>query len=180
MTTALAALLPDLSFVADGGELVREIERYLATLPAPAPARFPVPQICALGQAPVAWDLGQSRPRPTLIDRARRRAPAPVPIDTATHLRLVSRYLTVHGWCQGRLFDEAGRACVLGAQLAVLATGYGTQATAMDARRHLMEQFTALDHTVRCVDQWNDTPGRTPAQVHRQLDIAHSHATHRR
>ncbi|MGW4897138.1 DUF6197 family protein [Kitasatospora sp. NPDC004240] len=177
MTITLASLLPDLAFVADGGELVREIERYLAALP--TPARIAVPAICALGQAPVAWDLGMTRPRPTLLDRARRRTPAPVPIDTATHLRLVSRYLTVHGWTQGRLFDETGRACILGAQLAVLAAGYGTQATAMNARCHLMEQFTAQDRTVRSVDQWNDAPTRTCAQVHRQLDIAHSRATRR-
>ncbi|MEU8511614.1 hypothetical protein AB0C76_08515 [Kitasatospora sp. NPDC048722] len=180
MTITLTGLsgLPDLAFVADGGELVREIERYLATLPAPA-ARITVPAICTLGQAPVTWDLGMTRPRPTLLDRARRRAPAPLPIDTATHLHLISRYLTVHGWTQGRLFDETGRACILGAQLAVLAAGYGTQATAMDARRRLMEQFTTHDRSVRSVDQWNDAPGRTATQVHRQLDIAATRATPR-
>ncbi|MFD9692329.1 hypothetical protein ACFWXO_41950 [Kitasatospora sp. NPDC059088] len=177
MNSALTALLPDLSLVADGGELVREIERYLATLP--VPARVPVPQICALGQAPVTWDLGMTRPRATLLDRARGRTPAPVPIDTATHLRLISRYLTVHGWCQGLLWDEAGRACILGAQLAVLAAGYGTPTTAMNARRYLMEQFAAQDPAVRSVDQWNDRPARTAAQIHRQLDIAHSRATRR-
>ncbi len=181
MATNLTQLLamPDLAFVADGGALVREIEHYLATLPAPA-RPIAVPLICALGQAPVTWDLGMPRPHATLLDRARRRAPEPVPIDTATHLRLLSRYLTVHGWCQGRLWDERGRRCLLGAQLAVLAAGYGTPATAMDARRHLMEQFTRHDRSVRSVDQWNDAPGRTAAEVHRQLDIAQSRATHRR
>ncbi|MFF2039005.1 hypothetical protein ACFVVX_01150 [Kitasatospora sp. NPDC058170] len=181
MTTTLTGLLamPDLAFVADGGELVREVERYLASLPAPARPPVPAPAFCALGQAPVAWDLGMTRPRTTLLDRARNRPPAPVAIDTATHLRLLSRYLTVHGWCQGQLWDQDGRRCLLGAQLAVLAAGYGTQATALDARRHLMEQFTALDRSVRSVDQWNDAPGRTPAQVHRQLDIAATRATHR-
>ncbi|MFI8083807.1 hypothetical protein ACIF6L_23750 [Kitasatospora sp. NPDC086009] len=180
MTTTLAGLLamPDLAFVADGGVLVREVEHYLATLPGPA-RPIAVPPICALGQAPITWDLGMPRPHATLLDRARRRPPAPVAIDTATHLRLLSRYLTVHGWCQGALWDERGRRCLLGAQFAVLTAGYGTQATVMDARRHLMEQFTALDRSVRSVDQWNDTPGRTPAQVHRQLDIAAARATHR-
>ncbi|MFJ4091215.1 hypothetical protein ACIPYS_06485 [Kitasatospora sp. NPDC089913] len=173
----IAELLPDLAFVADGGALVREIEHYLATLPAPA-RPITAPLICPLGQAPVAWDLGMPRPRTTLLDRARRRTPAPVPIDTATHLRLLSRYLTVHGWCQGALWDERGRRCLLGAQLAVLAAGYGTPATAMDARRHLMEQFTRQERSVRSVDQWNDAPGRTAAEVHRQLDIAQSRATH--
>ncbi|GGV39534.1 hypothetical protein GCM10010495_66120 [Kitasatospora herbaricolor] len=174
--TAALLALPDLAFVADGGELVREIERYLATQPKPQPTRYAVPTVCPHGQAPVTWDLGMTRPQPTAMDRLRRRPPAPTPIDTATHLRLLSRYLTVHGWCQGLLWDESGRRCLLGAQLAVLAAGYGTQATAMDARRHLMEQFTAQDPTVRTVDQWNDHPGRTAAQVHRALDIAAARA----
>ncbi|GAA5014464.1 DUF6197 family protein [Kitasatospora paranensis] len=172
----LAALLtmPDLAFIADGGALVREIEAYLATQP--HTTRVPVPETCAYGQAPVTWDLGLTRPQPTALDRLRRRPPAPTPIDTATHLRLLSRYLTVHGWCQGRLWDEQGRRCLLGAQLAVLAAGYGTEATAMRARRFLMEQFTAQDPTVRSVDRWNDAEGRTPAQVHRALDIAAARA----
>ena len=174
--TRIAALLalPDLAFVADGGELVREIERYLATQP--LPARWTVPAICLHGQAPVTWDLGMTRSGPTRMDRLRRRPPAPVPIDAATHLRLVSRYLTVHGWCQDLLWDDRGRRCLLGAQLAVLAAGYGTQNTAVHARHYLMEQFTAQDPAIRTVDQWNDAPGRTAAQVHRQLDIAAARA----
>lgn len=174
--TASLLGLPDLSFVADGGALVREIERYLATQP--TPARYPIPVICALGQAPVTWDLGMTRPLPTLIDRLRHRTPAPTPIDTATHLRLVSRYLTVHGWCQGLLWDQQGRRCLLGAQLAVLQAGYGTEATVMRARNYLMEQFTSQERGIRTVDQWNDAPGRTPAEVHRQLAIAAARAHH--
>ncbi|RAJ42813.1 hypothetical protein K353_02490 [Kitasatospora sp. SolWspMP-SS2h] len=162
--------LPDLAFVADGAELVREIERYLAAQP--HAARIPVPVVSTLGQAPIAWDLGMTRPQPTLTDRLMRRPAAPTPIDTATHLRLLSRYLTVHGWCQGALWDESGRRCILGAQLAVLEAGYGTGDTVMRARRHLMEHFVAQDPAIRSVDQWNDHPGRTAAQVHRALDIA--------
>jgi len=172
--TAALLTMPNLAFIADGSDLVREIERYLATQP-PA-TRHPAPQVCTHGQAPIAWDLGMTRPQPGLIDRLRNRPPAPLPIDTATHLRLVSRYLTVHGWCQGLLWDAHGRRCLLGAQLAVLQAGYGTEATAMRARRILMEQFTSQDPAVRSVDQWNDADGRTPAQVHRQLDIAAARA----
>ncbi|WP_051970650.1 DUF6197 family protein [Kitasatospora azatica] len=176
--TRTAALLglPDLSFVADGGQLVREIEKYLAAQP--SSPRYPVPVICALGQAPVQWDLGMTRPQPTALDRLRKRAPAPVPIDAATHLRLVSRYLTVHGWCQGLLWDPQGRRCILGAQLAVVQAGYGTEATAMRARACLMEQFRRLQPGARSVDEWNDADGRTAAEVHRQLDIAAARAHH--
>ncbi|MFE0460740.1 hypothetical protein ACFW1A_15975 [Kitasatospora sp. NPDC058965] len=177
-STRTAALLglPDLSFVADGGQLVREIEKYLAAQP--ASPRFPVPVICTAGQAPIRWDLGMARPEPTVLDRLRKRAPAPVPIDAATHLRLVSRYLTVHGWCQGLLWDPHGRRCILGAQLAVVQAGYGTEATAMRARTYLMEQFRRLQPGARSVDEWNDAAGRTAAEVHRQLDIAAARAHH--
>jgi hypothetical protein len=169
--------LPDLAPVADGGQLVREIEHYLAThTPTPLPTTAPPALICTYGQAPIAWDRGMTRPVPTLMDRLRHRTPAPVTIDTATHLLLVSRYLTAYGWCQNHMWDDQGRRCILGAQLAVLQAGYGTASTVQHARTLLMEQFTALDPHVRTVDQWNDAPGRTAAQVHRQLDIAASRA----
>jgi hypothetical protein len=168
--------LPDLEFIADGGELVSAIEHYLATQTTPPPA---VPAMCRYGQVIAAWDRGMTRPAPTLMDRWRHQTPAPTPIDTATHLRLVSRYLTAHGWCQNAMWDAQGRRCILGAQLAVLQAGYGTATTVQRARTLLMEQFTATDPTLRTVDQWNDTPGRTAAQVHRQLDIAASRAHQR-
>jgi hypothetical protein len=76
------------------------------------------------------------------------------------------------------MWDDQGRRCILGAQLAVLQAGYGTASTVQRARTLLMEQFTALDPEVRTVDDWNDAPGRTAAQVHRQLDIAASRAQH--
>ena len=177
MNPTATLALPDLTFVADGGQLVREIEHYLAThTPAPALTRAPAVLVCAHGQAPIAWDRGMARPVPTLLDRLRHRPPAPVAIDTATHLLLVSRYLTAYGWCQNAMWDAHGRRCILGAQLAVLQAGYGTATTVQRARTLLMEQFTATDPTLRTVDQWNDTPGRTAAQVHRQLDIAASRA----
>jgi hypothetical protein len=177
LTATLA--LPDLARVADGGQLVREIEHYLAThTSAPLPATVPAALVCAYGQAPVAWDRGMSRPVPTLLDRLRHRTPAPVAIDAATHLLLVSRYLTAYGWCQNHMWDDQGRRCILGAQLAVLQAGYGTATTVQRARTLLMEQFTALDSDVGTVDDWTDAPGRTAAQVHRQLDIAVSRAQH--
>jgi hypothetical protein len=164
--------LPDLGFVADGGELVRAIEHYLAT----QPHTLTAPPVCHYGQTVPAWDQGMTRPAPTLMDRWRHREPAPVPIDTATHLRLVSRYLTTHGWCQDRMWDDQGRRCLLGAQLAVLQAGYGTPATVQRARTLLLEQFLTQLPAICTVDQWNDHPGRTAAQVHRQLDIAAARA----
>ena len=177
MNLASALALPDLTFVADGGQLVREIEHYLAThAPAPTLTAATAALLCAYGQAPIAWDRGMAHPVPTLLDRLRHRPPAPVAIDTATHLLLVSRYLTAYGWCQDAMWDAQGRRCILGAQLAVLQAGYGTATTVQRARTLLMEQFTAQDPEVRTVDQWNDAPGRSAAQVHRQLDIAAARA----
>ncbi|WP_042383082.1 DUF6197 family protein [Streptacidiphilus melanogenes] len=170
----LPLLLPDLSFVADGGTLVREVEAYLASLPAPA-RTFPVPPPNPYGTVAAAWDLGMVRPVPNWLDRIRHRTPAPTPTDTATHLRLVARYITAHGWTQGRLWDANGAVCLLGAQLMVLRAGYGTPDTASRARVLLMEQFVAQG-AFRSVDDWNDRSGRRLVEVHRQLDIAAARA----
>jgi hypothetical protein len=174
--STLREALPDLAFVADGSALVAEIEAYTASLPLPARTLTP-PPANRYGTVAAAWDLGMIRPAPTLLDRVRHRTPAPTPIDTATHLRLVSRYLTAHGWTQGRLWNETGAVCLLGAQLMVLRAGYGTPATASRARVLLMEQFVSHG-AYRSVDQWNDEPGRRAVDVHRQLDIAAARARH--
>jgi hypothetical protein len=174
--STLREALPDLAFVADGSALVAEIDAYMASLPLSA-RTFTAPPANRYGTVAAAWDLGLVRPVPTWLDRIRHRRPAPTPIDTATHLRLVSRYITTHGWCQRRLWDDTGAVCLLGAQLMVLRAGYGTPATASRARVLLMEQFTAQG-AYRSVDQWNDEPGRRPAEVHRQLDIAAARARH--
>ena len=171
---ALPLLLPDLSFVADGSALVREVEAYLATLPSTV-RTLPAPVINPYGTVAAPWDLGMARPVPTWLDRIRHRQPAPVPIDTATHLRLVARYITAHGWCQRRLWDDTGAVCLLGGQLMVLRAGYGTPETAYRARVLLMEQFVSLG-SFRSVDEWNDQPGRRLVEVHRQLDIAAARA----
>lgn len=174
MTRTLLQAMPDLKFVADGGVLVGEIEAYLASLP-PAARSIPVPLISKYGSVAAAWDLGMTRPVPNWLDRVRHRPPAPTPIDTATHLRLVARYITSHGWCQKRLWNPDGAVCMLGAQLMVLRAGYGTAATASRARVLLMEQFVAQG-TYRSVDEWNDEPGRRLVDVHRQLDLAAARA----
>jgi hypothetical protein len=148
----------------------------MASLPVPA-RTIPLPPPNRYGTVAAAWDLGMVRPVPTWLDRVRHRPPAPTPIDTATHLRLVSRYITAHGWTQGRLWDDAGAVCLLGAQLMVLRAGYGTPATASRARVLLMEQFVSQG-PYRSVDQWNDEPGRRAADVHRQIDIAAARARH--
>jgi len=176
VTRTLLSQMPDLAYIADGGALVAEIEAYLASLPAPARAVEPL-RISAHGSVDAPWDWGMTRPEPTAMDRLRGRRPAQVPIDTAAHLRLLARYLTVHGWCQGRLWTRQGEVCLLGGQLAVLNAGYGTEATVMRARTLLMEQIAPTGHS--SVDRWNDQPGRTRHEVHRLLDRAAAQAARR-
>ncbi|MFI6157359.1 hypothetical protein ACIBCA_32290 [Kitasatospora sp. NPDC051170] len=164
----------------DGSGLVAEIEAYLASLPAPVRALQPysppyapplaTPYVCPYGSVPQPWWAGHARPRATLLDRALRRPPRPVPVTAADHLRLASRYLVAHGWLQGAMWDERGRVCLLGAQAAVLAHGYGTPAVVRTARAQLMEVLHATGHPVASPDAYNDDPATRQADVHRLLD----------
>lgn len=169
--TPLNSALPDLTYVADGGVLVAEVEAYLRSLPTPPP-RPQTARICAFGQVFTAWDAEMPQPHRSVGDRLRGRAPGPVPLETSAFLRLVSRYLVASGWCQRLMYDADGRRCLLGAMVAVLAAGYGTEATARRARTALIEQIITDHPGLTSIDVWNDMPGRTAAQVHRQLDIA--------
>lgn len=176
MKTSSSLQLPPF-LVADGSVLVAEIEAYLASQPAALAApRIDVPLISRYGSVTVAWDAGMPARHRTLADRLHHRPAAPVAIDTATHLRLMSRFLVAHGWVQNAMWDRQGRVCLLGASLAVLAAGYGTEDQARRSRDRLMEQFIGQDPEIRSVDQWNDAPGRRLADVHRQLDIAAARA----
>jgi hypothetical protein len=153
----------------DGG-LVAEIEAYLASLP--APARHPVPYTCPYGRTLQPWHAGHPLPRRTLLDRLARRPARPVPVSAAQHLGLTSRYLTRFGWLQGAMWDGAGRVCLLGAQAAVLAHGYGSAATVRTARVQVMEVLHATGRPVASPDEYNDRPDTCQADVHRLLEQA--------
>ncbi|MFJ3215263.1 hypothetical protein ACIPLC_05010 [Kitasatospora sp. NPDC086801] len=158
----------------DGSGLVAEIEAYLASLP--ASARHPVPYVCPHGTAVRSWCAGHPAPRVTLLDRALRRPARPVPVSAADHLRLASRYIGAHGWLQGAMWDACGRVCLLGAQAAVLAHGYGTPATVRTARVQLMEVLHATGRPVHSPDEYNDRPTTREVDVRLLLDRAAARA----
>ncbi|MEU9127914.1 hypothetical protein AB0D08_07345 [Kitasatospora sp. NPDC048540] len=165
-------LTPTLTPEASG--LVAEVEAYLATLP--AAARPQLPYVCPLGSVEQPWNAGHPLPRRTLLDRLARRPARPVEVTVAGHLRLTSRYLTAHGWLQGAMWDCQGRVCLLGAQSAVLAHGYGTPYTARRGRAQVMEVLHATGRPVSSPDAYNDAASTTQADVHRLLEHAASRA----
>ncbi|MFJ5922475.1 hypothetical protein ACIQF6_07650 [Kitasatospora sp. NPDC092948] len=176
----------DLPVLAQHLGLVEEIEQYLAGLP--APERLPLLPLPApprtepdcdaplYGSAHRPWNFGYPLPRRTLLDRMARRPARPVPITVAGHLRLTSRYLAEAGWIQGAMWDAAGRVCLLGAQTAVLAHGYGTAYTVRRARTQVMEVLHATGRPTASPDLWNDRPGRRQAEVHALLLRAEARA----
>ncbi|MFD0347484.1 hypothetical protein ACFQ0M_18315 [Kitasatospora aburaviensis] len=105
-----------------------------------------------------------------------RRPARPVPVSAAEHLRLASRYIAAAGWLQGAMWDAAGRVCLLGAQAAVLAHGYGTPPTVRTARVQLMEVLHATGRPVSSPDVYNDRPTTRQADVHQLLDRAAARA----
>lgn len=165
---------PPLVLTPDGSGLVAEIEAYLAALP--GPARTPAPYVCPLGSVLRPWNAGHPSPRRTPVARLLRRPVRPVPVSAADHLALSSRYIAAHGWLQGAMWDAAGRVCLLGAQAAVLAHGYGTPVTVRTARVQLMEVLHATGRPVASPDEYNDRPGTRQADVHRLLECAEARA----
>ncbi|MEV4558270.1 hypothetical protein AB0K51_14945 [Kitasatospora sp. NPDC049285] len=161
--------------------LVEEIERYLAGLP--APARLPLLPLAEpgvhggrYGSVRQPWNFGFPLPRRTLLDHLARRAARPVEVTVAGHLRLTSRYLAEAGWVQGAMWDAAGRVCLLGAQTAVLAHGYGTARTVRRARVQVMEILHATGRPVPSPDVYNDRPGTRQSDVHALLETARARA----
>ncbi|MFF2077109.1 hypothetical protein ACFVXG_20395 [Kitasatospora sp. NPDC058162] len=196
MPTTTADLDVDLAELL-GPLLVAEVEAYLATAarqhtPAPAPARAPqtaglpgpawyriaqhlqadplqAPSPADTAPAGPWWD-GYPTPAPTLTDRILRRRPT-VPVTARQHLQLMDRYITAHGWTQGQLWDTDGAVCVLGAHVRVLAVGYGTPATAWQARLAIGNALGYQGAPIP-VDTWNDSPGTTQTDVHTLLRTA--------
>ncbi|GAA5008137.1 DUF6197 family protein [Kitasatospora paranensis] len=174
MTTAAALLRGPLVLTPEGSALVAEIEAYLATLP--AATRQTAPYVCPLGSTVQAWNAAFPLTRPTLLDRLTHRPARPAPVTVADHLRLTSRYMAAFGWTQGRLWDTTGRVCLLGAQAAVLAHGYGTPGTVTRARVQVMEVLHATGRAHASPDRFNDAPGTRQADVHHLLDRASARA----
>ncbi|MFI8080479.1 hypothetical protein ACIF6L_06800 [Kitasatospora sp. NPDC086009] len=174
MTTIALTSLPPLVLTPDASRLVAEIEAYLASLP--APARIPVPYVSPLGFTLQPWNVGYPVPRLTLLDRLAHRPARPVPVTTADHLRLASRYIGAFGWLQGAMWDSSGRVCLLGAQAAVLAHGYGTPATVATARVQVMEVLHATGRPASSPDEYNDRPTTQQADIHHLLDRAAARA----
>lgn len=158
-----------------GPLLVAEVEQYLRTV-APAGKAIatvsraaPVPDV-RYGQHVMPWHHPHPAVTATLTDRLLGRRPT-ADVTVQQYLLLVDRYIHRHGWTQGLLWAPDGAVCVLGAQLAVLAAGYGTAATAWRARIRIGNQLGYAGHPVP-VDQWNDHPGRRQHEVHRLLQTA--------
>ncbi|MET9614103.1 DUF6197 family protein [Kitasatospora indigofera] len=173
--TTLRPPPPPFVLTPDGSGLAEEIEAYLATLPAPA-RRPVVPYVAPLGSVVQPWNAAHPLPRPTLLDRITRRPPRPVRLTAAGHLRLTSRYIGAFGWLQGAMWDEDGRVCLLGAQAAVLAHGYGTPATVQTARVQVMEILHATGRPVSSPDEYNDRSTTRQADIHQLLDRAAARA----
>ncbi len=167
---------PPLLLTPDGSGLAAEIEAYLASLPAPA-RQAAVPHVPLLGSTLQLWNAGHPEPRLTLLDRLARRPPRPVPVTAAGHLRLTSRYIGAFGWLQGAMWDTQGRVCLLGAQAAVLAHGYGTPLTVQTARVQVMEILHATGRPVTSPDDYNDRPTTRQGDIHQLLDRAAARAT---
>ncbi|WP_405018005.1 hypothetical protein OHV05_14420 [Kitasatospora sp. NBC_00070] len=164
-------ILPPLLTV-DSSDLVAEIESYLASFP----ARPDLPYVCPLGSVRRPWYAEHRPPTATLLDRLLRRTPAPTEVGIAGHLILTSRYLAAAGWVQGTMWDAEGRVCLLGAQAAVLAHGFGSPVDARRARIQVMEVLHASGHPVSSPDEYNDAPATRQADVHRLLDRAAARA----
>ncbi|GLW74986.1 hypothetical protein Kpho02_72830 [Kitasatospora phosalacinea] len=178
--------------------LVAEVEHYLRSLTPPgrttvattAPTARPggaldltqllqaaaptVAPVAAAGSVLQPWHHPYPLPAPTLTDRLLGRRPV---ADTTVeeHLDLVAAYIHRHGWTQGQLWAADGAVCILGAQLHVLAHGFGTPYTATRARQRLGNALGRLGHPVP-VDRWNDQPGRRASDVHHLLRTAAAHS----
>jgi hypothetical protein len=170
----IAPLAEMLDLDAAGALLVAEIEQYVR---AHAPAAKPGLDIAALlalaprpaqyGSVLQPWDATITRTPPTRMQRLRGLQPV-TQVTPAHHLDLTARYITHHGWHQGQLWDHAGAVCVLGAQLRVLAAGYGTATTAWRARIRLGNALGYLGHPMP-VDSYNDLPTTSRHDVHQLL-----------
>lgn len=152
-----------------GPLLVAEVENYLKAIAPTGKPVIPVPD-ARYGQHVVPWHHPHPAVTATVADRLLGRRPV-ADVTVQQYLHLVDRYVHRHGWTQGRLWAPDGAVCVLGAQLAVLAAGYGTPTTAWRARLRIGNELGYEGHPVP-VDSWNDRPTTRRTDVHRLLQTA--------
>ncbi|MFD8088655.1 DUF6197 family protein [Streptomyces malaysiensis] len=178
--------LIDASLIADGKQLVVEIENFLATqparrpnLPTPKPARsgFDLPPVDELiaeagivtGPAPRQKKTkdrglpgGVWRMLPDWALSARRGPRRQVTVTE--HLQLTALVIQRYGWCGRGLRSRTGRRCILGAQAVLYRLGYGDQDTAMAAGRVMDHILTARGIRAHYWE-WNDHAGRDEGDV---------------
>ncbi|WP_432182772.1 DUF6197 family protein [Streptomyces sp. NBC_00063] len=177
MITATAPA-PDAELAAASDLLVVEIERYLAArsraTAAPATAH---PLVTKTTDELIAEALGSidrhaaAPPVPPALrppSRFLRRLPLwalPLTrrtirqISVAEHLELTALVIEWWGWAQDTERDAKGARCIVGAQRALVALGYGDAATMTAATIRL------CDLVGGAYESWNDHPDRTRDQV---------------
>lgn len=173
--------LDRLDLDAAGLLLVAEIENYLrSTTPAHQADKLDLQALLAQaaalpphnphGRNTAPWHHPHYLPEPNLLQRLRGIQP-PADITPSQHLHLMSAYIRHHGWTQGALWNPEGAVCILGAQLRVLAAGYGTPWTAIRARQRLGNTLGYTGRPMR-IDDWNDQPTTRETDVHHMLRTA--------
>lgn len=171
----------DLDLDAAGLLLVAEIETYLrSTAPSHKPDTLDLRQLLAQaaalpprnhhGQTIQPWHAPHTLPQPTRLQRLRGIQPI-ADVTPSQHLHLMSAYIQRHGWTQGRLWNEDGAVCILGAQLRVLAAGFGSARTAIRARQRIGNALGRMGAPIT-VDCWNDRPTTRQTDVHHMLRAA--------
>ena len=81
--------------------------------------------------------------------------------DISAVYRRAAEVLTERGWCQDDTEDESGRLCAIGA----IRVADGSPADGGDDQDRDDELLRPLHHHVGLISAWNDTPGRTVAEV---------------
>jgi hypothetical protein len=87
-------------------------------------------------------------------------------ITTTEHLELTALVLERWGWAKSgrRIRTATGGRCILGAQRAVHALGYGTEHTAVEAGRQIQGALASRGITMP-YPRWNEMPGATGEQA---------------
>lgn len=192
MTARTAPTTAELAALVDGAdllgpiadELATEIERYLAArrrtahpLVTATTEELILQALTNLGAAPAATSPtapelphGMWRVLPdrllSLHPGRRREGVARLRISVAEHLELTALVLERWGWAQTdtHIRTTGGRRCILGAQRALFALGYGTEDTAVSAGAHI--QGILDGRGIRQPFwQWNDQAHVDRAQV---------------